>query len=389
MSADARGDQQSESDQLTLVDGTQLENNLSAIDSNGAVTLVGQDASIRLNDIWRVSRPSIRQKADPKATVEVTLIDDSRFLTSELTGNDESFQLSSMLEHPVELPVEVVRSVRIVRRVTDQRLQQAVDSASDSDTLFVVMNDKPMQLQGYFERLEADVIRFQWQDKPHTLPRNQWNGLVLASLEEAPDETSRGRMQLSNGSAFWATIKSLQDDVVDVVLTGGSEARLPWTSVSQITFRSPRMEFVSDLKPIDVIEETVVTLPQPWQRDVSVEGRPLTLGSRAFEKGLGVHARSLLTFDTVGGYDLFVATIGIDAETQGRGDCIFIVRGDGRELHRQRVRGRDEPREIRVPITKVRQLALLVEPGAELDMADHADWCDARLVRNRETATGD
>jgi hypothetical protein len=92
----------------------------------------------------------------------------------------------------------------------------------------------------------------------------------------------------------------------------------------------------------------------------------------------------LLTFDIRGEYDVLAATIGIDAETEGRGDCMFVVRGDGRELYRQRVRGSDEPRDIQLDVKRVRKLTLLVEPGAELDLSDHADWCDARLIRTEK-----
>jgi hypothetical protein len=28
-------------------------------------------------------------------------------------------------------------------------------------------------------------------------------------------------------------------------------------------------------------------------------------------------------------------------------------------------------------------VTLLVEPGEGLDLADHADWCDARFIKNR------
>ena len=73
--------------------------------------------------------------------------------------------------------------------------------------------------------------------------------------------------------------------------------------------------------------------------------------------------------------------IGIDDETNGRGDCIFLVLGDGKELFRARVTGTDEPRRIGVDIRGVRQVTLVVEPGEDLDLADHADWCDARMLK--------
>ena len=56
---------------------------------------------------------------------------------------------------------------------------------------------------------------------------------------------------------------------------------------------------------------------------------------------------------------------------------------DGQPVFTQRMQGSDPPRDIQVPMEGVEQVTLLVEPGAELDLADHADWCDVRFVRNR------
>ena len=71
----------------------------------------------------------------------------------------------------------------------------------------------------------------------------------------------------------------------------------------------------------------------------------------------------------------------MDAETRGRGDCRFIVQGDGVELWSQRIRGSDDPQPLDVDITNVRQIALIVEPGEQLDLADHANWAAVRLLQ--------
>jgi hypothetical protein len=101
-----------------------------------------------------------------------------------------------------------------------------------------------------------------------------------------------------------------------------------------------------------------------------------------FDKGLGVHARSSLTFGLDGQWDTFVAKIGLDAEADGKGDCIFQVLADGKSIFQRRMTGRDlGAAEVKLPITGCQELTLLVEPGEGLDLADHANWCDARLTK--------
>jgi hypothetical protein len=157
---------------------------------------------------------------------------------------------------------------------------------------------------------------------------------------------------------------------------------IPWDSVSRVEVRSDRLVYLSDLTPIEVEEEPVVAFPRAWKRDKSVGGRPLRLNARTFTKGIGVQPRSRLVFRTGGEFQRMTATIGLDAETAGRGDCLFIVLGDGKELFRKRVKGTDPPSDLRVDIQGVRQVTLLVEPGEDLDLGDHADWCDACFIRS-------
>ena len=95
-----------------------------------------------------------------------------------------------------------------------------------------------------------------------------------------------------------------------------------------------------------------------------------------------MHADCALDFTVGGHFDLFVAMIGIDGETGGKGDCIFRVLGDGQELFRQRLKGSDRPAEVRVRIAGMRTVSLVVEQGEDWDLADHADWGDARFVRD-------
>src|SRR4029079_3802779 len=98
---------------------------------------------------------------------------------------------------------------------------------------------------------------------------------------------------------------------------------------SRVTIRSTRVAFLSDLKPTEEVQQPIVTLALSAQRDKSAMGKPLTLGGRVYEKGLGGHARSSLPFATEKKWDVLAATIGLDAAAGGKGDCVFVVLVDG------------------------------------------------------------
>jgi hypothetical protein len=186
---------------------------------------------------------------------------------------------------------------------------------------------------------------------------------------------------LHDGSSLRGAIDSLASNVLKLRLSPAAKIDVPWSAVSAVRIQSDRLVYLSDLQPIEAIQEPIVTFEWPWQRDRSVMGRKLTIGNQTFEKGLGTHAECRLTFYTGANYDLLLATIGIDAETGGKGDCQFVVLGEGKRLFSQRVRGSDPPRDLRLNITGVNNITLLVEAGEDLDLADHGNWCNARLIR--------
>ena len=49
------------------------------------------------------------------------------------------------------------------------------------------------------------------------------------------------------------------------------------------------------------------------------------------------------------------------------------------------VTGKDESFDIRVDVSDMQTLRLIVDFGEGLDLADHADWADARLLKPAPT----
>jgi hypothetical protein len=140
---------------------------------------------------------------------------------------------------------------------------------------------------------------------------------------------------------------------------------------------------------VSVQQRAMFTTERPWRQDRSVEGNSLTIydpqqqQTLSFNKGIGTHSWSSLVFANERSFDRFIATVGIDSETKGRGDCRMIVRGDGIELWSARVTGRSGPQVVDVSVQGIDEIELEVAPGEEFDLADHANWCDARFIKSK------
>ncbi|NQT38869.1 MAG: NPCBM/NEW2 domain-containing protein, partial [Planctomycetes bacterium] len=81
-----------------------------------------------------------------------------------------------------------------------------------------------------------------------------------------------------------------------------------------------RVTYLSDLKPLRV--------HQPYgklQRDRSHRGGPITIGGRRFERGLGTHASSEITYSLAGKYAWFEVWFGVDATAGTNGQVRFTI----------------------------------------------------------------
>ncbi len=113
----------------------------------------------------------------------------------------------------------------------------------------------------------------------------------------------------------------------------------------------------------------------------SVDGKPLTLGGKRFEHGLGTHANSVFRIALGGKAERFTATVGVDDEVGKQGSVVFKVTGDGKTLWESGVlHGGDPAKDVSVALDGVKKLVLSV--GAVGDTIDfsHADWADAQIV---------
>jgi len=74
--------------------------------------------------------------------------------------------------------------------------------------------------------------------------------------------------------------------------------------------------------------------------------------------------------------------MGIDQSVATRGgDVHVIIRGDGKVLLEADCKGDDAPRALDLDVEKIRDLEIFVDYGKYIDIADHLDLADARLIK--------
>lgn len=118
------------------------------------------------------------------------------------------------------------------------------------------------------------------------------------------------------------------------------------------------------------------------QKDKAVQGKPLKIGGRTFDRGVGTHAPSMMYVDLKGSCRSFSAYVGVDDEVAGKiGSVRFRIYGDGKLLFNSGVLKAGQPaKKVEVDLTGCKTLTLSVDPGDDNMNSDHADWADAAFA---------
>src|SRR5262249_38018985 len=116
----------------------------------------------------------------------------------------------------------------------------------------------------------------------------------------------------------------------------------------------------------------------------AVGGGDLRLGGSTYDKGVGLHSESRLTYDVSGGFRRFEALVGLDEAAGPAGSVRVKVLLDGKPQDvgaDKELTARDRPVPVRVDLAGARELTLVVELRRGGDLGGHVDWADARLVK--------
>jgi len=225
------------------------------------------------------------------------------------------------------------------------------------------------------------VIRFTWQEQDRTVAAEKARAVLLAGGQG--DQAPAGQLLCVDGSTL--RFRQIEIDGADVRVTSAElgTVRLSRDSLVFVQFHSDRVVYLGELTPVDVKEHGLLGWRFEHRRDASAAGGPLKLDGRVYQRGLGLHSFCELTYDLAGRFEFLVAMVGIDDAARPNGDATVTVLGDGRDLTGPlRLSGKDAAKRLRLDVKGIARLTIRVDFGQdELDVGDHVDFADARLVR--------
>jgi hypothetical protein len=250
------------------------------------------------------------------------------------------------------------------------------------------------RVEGVLNKLDADKLEIEVDKKmvPIKLPQVAVIALSTELAEKPKPKGTQGRLTLGGDDWTGGTRLTLRDAVLrDGALIGtttwNAAVKVSLEKVIALDLAHGRAVYLSDLEPKEY-ESTPLLGEQgprwPLGRDATADGFDLRLKGSPHDKGLGMHARSRVTYDMGSAYGRFEAVVGLDDLRGRRGGVRIAVLVDGKPIKLERdgeltmARG---PLTLNVPIKNAKTLTLEVDFGARGGVEGVVDWIDARVVR--------
>jgi hypothetical protein len=170
----------------------------------------------------------------------------------------------------------------------------------------------------------------------------------------------------------------------------GLEVSRAAAEVVRIDFSQGKIVYLSDLEPESLVwtpyfgsgeEPPALARFFGPREDRGLDPGPLELDGRQYAKGLALHSRTSLVYRLPGRFRRFKATVGIDDRVRPQGNVRLVIRGDDRVLWEAALTGTGPAQPVDLDLRGVRRLGILVDYGDDLDVADHLNLCDARIVK--------
>lgn len=378
-------------DQITVetIAGKKISGILQELDSAGNLIGEGFDG-VNIEQVLSIATGKAATK--PASATRLGLVGGGELFVSAPTVDGESIGFEPTAIGLDAISLQSVRS--IVFKDSDQIREAIAQPATDKDTVIVARDSSLARVAGVLESLNGEKLQLNFKGKSRPIKLEKVAAVVIADLGLNPPQGTIVTASFSDGSTIKGALTGIDNANVMLELTGKQQIRIARKFLVRIDVASDSIAYLSTLEPVEVQQRAQFVVDRPWQRNRSIEGNPIRLlvpvdGSepmganqiKSFGNGIGTSSFSRLVFANTNEFSRFVATVGIDAETEGRGDCEMRVEGDGISLWSQRIRGGDAAVDVDVDISGISQIALIVEPGEQFDLADHADWAQARFLK--------
>ena len=335
-----------------------------------------------------VSLISDRQKA-PAAGKWTLTLRNGDVLDGEpvgVSGQSLTFKIAEL--GTINIPIKNLLSLQ----TKDKPLAGASAAATDKDVLRMKNGD---ELRGIFLNITGEKLQIATDGNDNAttdielgrLDRVNFGGVIPART--VPPLSAR--VTFLSGSVLTVPMAAKEGkfswSVGDVIMQdpAGKECKTTADQILSVEVLGGRVVFLTELDPAKDQQTTYLGTKWPTQTNSNVLGGPLKVAKVTYPRGLGVHTRSVLTYDlgaAGGGSESLSLRAAVDDSAAPYGEANLSIVLDGKVLWEAKgMKAGQISEELLLPVKGGKTLELRAEPADKLDVLGRVDWLNIALVR--------
>jgi hypothetical protein len=335
---------------------------------------------------------SPKQKPEEKkADALIELVDGSTLVAREYAALDRKARVTLADDEVLEIPTRDIATVRLQAstEALGKEWSRILGMKTDTDLLVVRKGDVLDYHKGVLGDVSDKVVNFTLDGDKIPVKRPKVFG--MAYYHAGGRELPAAVCQLTDNTGSRWSVRTIEmADGLRLTTPAGISVKRPLERVSYLDFSGGKIIYLSDMKA-ESAKYTAYIEPAPpaqaelWapRQDHNLEGKPLQVAGKQYSKGLWLHSRTEMVYRLPGRFSRLKAVAGIDDAVRSEriGNVDLVIRGDDKVLLKVTITCEDPPKPLDLDLTGVRRLGILVDFGANTDVGDHLDLCDARIIK--------
>ena len=396
------------------IDGKTIEGTLVAVSADGVEIATGEGADsprVKLSAaaLTSVSVVDKRESAE-HPVLAVSLVDGSLLAATVFRVHDGVATVVSAGGEATAVATRRINWVRfraptgddtfasewneIVGQTSTEPTPRAANAGAKvsaaADVLVIRKKSALDYLEGVAGQVDDESVVFEVDHDPVTVKRAKVEGVIYYHAKKGELADAAAVVADRSGSRLEIVSAALDGDRLKLTTPAGQEIVLPAADLERLDYSSASTQLLGDLEPESFQyvsyfggkdqPPSVAEFYKP-RRDSSFDQLPLRVAGKTFAKGLSLHARTKVVYRLPGKFSRLSAVVGIDDSVRDAGDVRLEIRGDGKMLWEESVRGTDAPRLLDVSVQGVKRLEIVADFGGDFDAGDVIDLCDAKVTR--------
>ena len=283
------------------------------------------------------------------------------------------------LEVPLERIARMIFSAAGTASYADSLTWFRKNLASPDDRVLLTNGDV---VRGFIAGVNREGVRLEIGDEVNVIPLRL---AVAGQMVHPPAETLKGPhavIELRDGQRMTVVELEWKDGKVEAKAASGETVKPASEEVQTIAFQGGRWEWLSSRNPWSTQHVPMLAMEWKHHADRNVLGGPLRVAGRHYERGIGVHSRSVLTYELGGNYKEFVTWCGMDDESGRLANVTAALLVDGQKrFERADVVAGVVHGPIRLDVAGAKRLELVVDFGLNGDIQDRFNWIEPGLVK--------